>query len=247
MEKIGIQELLTDLGLTPHEIRIYQMLLNDGASYVGEISKKTGIHRRNIYDCLARLSHKGLVGYIKENNRKKCSISNPENILEALTRRRNECEKVLPQLLQQYQATHEHAETLFFRGRNGLKFVFEDQLNAGKEILVVATKEKVTQILTHFFEKYQMLRIEKKIPTRMLFDTEYQNNEKSASYLKNLSLCRVNYVQNFNTSPLSQYIYGDTVALVVWSHDPVAILIRQKEIAQGFREGFEFMWQHAEG
>jgi hypothetical protein len=30
---------------------------------------------------------------------------------------------------------------------------------------------------------------------------------------------------------------------VVWKEQPIAIVIKQKEIAQGFRENFEILWK----
>ena len=41
---------------------------------------------------------------------------------------------------------------------------------------------------------------------------------------------------------MSTYIYGDNVSLVVWTNEPIAILIRQKEFADGFRNYFNLLW-----
>ena len=65
-----VKTLLSELGLTENESTVYEMLLRDGPSLAGKITQKTGIHRRNVYDCLERLNKKGLVGFVKENNRK---------------------------------------------------------------------------------------------------------------------------------------------------------------------------------
>jgi sugar-specific transcriptional regulator TrmB len=240
-----MDELLEELGLTKLEVKVYKNLLNEGSSLAGDISKKTGIHRRNVYDALQRLTHKGLVGYIKENNRKKYSISNPQTILDKLNQRQTEFQNLLPILLGKYNATQEKNETLLFRGNEGIKLILEDQIKKKKEILVNATTTKVTRVLKHYFPKYQLLRKENKIKTRMLFDESYKKDKYALNYLKKLPLSKIKFLKEFNKSPMSQYIYGDNVAIVVWSEDPVAILIRQKEVAQGFREGFELMWKLA--
>ena len=62
------EELLAEFGLTRNEIRVYLTLLKMGSALAGEITEKTGIHRRNIYDSLERLQEKGLVSFVIINN-----------------------------------------------------------------------------------------------------------------------------------------------------------------------------------
>jgi len=39
-------------------------------------------------------------------------------------------------------------------------------------------------------------------------------------------------------------IYGDNVAILLWTHEePFAILIRNKEVAQSFKDYFDFIWK----
>lgn len=236
-----IDGLLKARGLTSHERKIYKALLDKGSSHAGALSATTGIHRRNVYDCLGRLLKKGLVGYIKENNKKLYSVTHPDSIVEQVENERKEWEALLPELLAKYRADNERRETLFFRGKAGLRQVLEHQLAVGEEVLVHATSINVTDILKYFFPKYQLIRKERNIPTRMLFDADFKT-PKNAAAVKELPLCKARYVSDLNKSPMAQYIYGDNVALVVWSDNPIAILIKQKEIADGFRASFELVW-----
>lgn len=239
-----MDHILRALGLTRLETRIYRMLLNQGASGVSDISRKTGIHRRNVYDSLERLGQKGLIAYIKENNRRVYSVTNPERIQEKLAQQQQEVSEALPDWLAKFHAVTEKKETLFYRGKAGLRLVFEDQIAEGKEVLVQATTTDVQKVLKHFFPRYQLLRKEKKIPTRMLFDASFASKQARSS-IRKLPLAKVRFIQEFNKSPMSQYIYGDNVALVVWSEDPIAIVIRQKAVAEGFRANFEVLWNMA--
>lgn len=237
-----MRDLLEQFGLTSLEIKVYKALLNFGANSAGDIAQKSGIHRRNVYDALQRLAQKGLVGYIKENNIKVYSITNPEYLQLRLERQEKELTKIMPELMAKFNRVTEKKETLFFRGKSGLKQVFDDQIQKGQEVLVNATTSSVSQVLKYFFPKYQQLRKENNIRTRMIFDKSYKTRQNSGLITK-LPLCKVKYVKDFNKSPMSQYIYGDNVAIVVWSDNPIAILIRQKEIAKGFRENFELVWK----
>lgn len=239
-----MRHLLEEQGLTPHEVTVYEALLSHGALLAGEITRITGIHRRNVYDCLERLVHKGLAGYILENNRKRFSLTDPGLILERLREQEREWEKILPELRARQQKGREQT-TLFFRGKQGIRLVLEDQIAQGKEILVNATSVGVSEILRYFFPKYHLLRKERGIGTRMLFDAGYKSKENLAK-LRELPLAKVRFLAQFNTSPMSQYVYGENVAILVWGEQPVAILIRQEEIAAGFKASFELLWKMAE-
>jgi len=239
-----MREILEQFGLTQLEIKIYSALLNHGTIGAGEITEKTGVHRRNVYDALERLIQKGLVGYIKENNTKLFSITNPKNLALKLEQQKSELDQIMPELVAKFNTVTEKKETLFFRGKSGLRQIFEDQIQQKKEILVNATSVSVSKMLKYFFPKYQQLRKQNKISTRMIFDQSFKN-KKDYEKIRKLPLCRARFIKDFNKSPMSQYIYGNSVAIVVWSENPVAILIRQKEIAQGFRQSFELVWKLA--
>ena len=238
-----MKQLLEQLGLTKNEITVYTMLLREGTSLAGKITQKTGIHRRNVYDCLERLLQKGLIGYIKENNRKAYTITDPASLRDRLAQQQRDLESALPTMLALYTQQSEKRETLFFRGAAGIKQVLQDQLSVAEEILVLATSADPSDVVKHYFPKYQLLRKERSIRTRMLFDTSHK-----ASWTKlkqKLPLSRIRFLAGVNRSPLAQYVYGDTVALIVWGADPIAIVIRQRDVAQGFRDNFETLWKQA--
>ena len=79
-----IREILGEMGLTQMEIKVYLALLELGPSLAGRISRKTGIHRRNVYDITERLIKKGMIGYIVKNNRRFFEAVNPEKFLDLM-------------------------------------------------------------------------------------------------------------------------------------------------------------------
>ena len=239
-----MDDILSELGLTTLEVKIYKFLLYEGANLAGNISRKTGIHRRNVYDALERLIQKGLVSYIKENNQRVYEATSPETVESKLQHRLQSWQGLLPELHKIIALGGEKRETLFFRGINGIKHVFLDQISVGQEVLVFATNADVQRVVKYFFPKYQKMREEKGISTRMLLDAVSRNN-KHAQTVKELPLCQAHFLLGFNSSNASQYVYGDNVAYVVWGDEPIAILIRHKEIAIAAREQFELLWRQA--
>ena len=121
-------EFLKQQGLTENEAKIYLALLELGPSLAGQISRKTGLHRRTIYDTTVRLAKKGLIGYILENNKKLFSAASPERFLEILNEKQKIINQNMDNMLSLFQITKEKQETNFFKGKEGLKTVFEDQI-----------------------------------------------------------------------------------------------------------------------
>ena len=237
-----MDKILSELNLTDSEIKIYKFLLNYGKSSVGDISKKTEIHRRNVYDCLDRLIKKGFASYIEENNIKVYSITNPKTIMQKLEDKKNYFENVLPELLNKFNSNHNKSETQFFSGKEGLKQIFEDQINIEKEILISASNVKITEILKYYFEQFDMKRKEKNINVKIIFDLNILENKEIKKELAKIPLAKIKYIKNFNSTQMSEYVYGDNVAIVVWSENPIGILIREREIAKAYREKFELIW-----
>ncbi len=234
-----MEKLLQDFGFTATEEDVYLTLLRIGPSTAGIIARKAGIHRRSVYDATARLAEKGLIGYISQNNRKYFEAVDPERLREILKEREENLNDVLPKLKLQYTSVVEKQTTLFFKGKDGLKNVFEDQIATGKEILILGASPLAHTMLTYYFHWFNKRREQKKIPIRLL----YNEADRKKRTMKH---AMIRYLPGEFQNPAAMNIYGDKVAIIHWSKErPFAILINEKEIAQGYRSYFELLWKTA--
>jgi len=231
-------ETLKQLGLTHNESLVYEALLELGPSLAGIISRKTGLHRRTVYDTTEMLIKKGLIGYILKNNRRLFEASSPNKFLEIIKEKENIVNEILPEMLAFYQKTKEKQETNFYKGKQGLKTVFEDQIETKKEILVLGASPLAYEILQFYFKWFDKRRKEHKIKERIIFS--------QADKKLNVPLAEIRYIPQKYTSPLAINIYGDKVAIILWSkEEPLAIVIKNPEISDGYRKYFEMMWKSA--
>lgn len=227
-------ERLQELGLTGNEAKVYLALLELGPSLAGTISRKAGLHRRTVYDTTEMLIKKGLIGYILRNNRRLFQASNPEKFLDILKEKENSVSEMLPEMMGFYQSTKEKDETNFYKGKQGLKTVFEDQLKEAKEILILGANKSAFDILPFYFKWYDKTRKEKKIKVRIIASSE----------IGKIPLSEIRFLPQKYANPLAVNIYGDKVAIILWKKDnPIAIVIKDKEIAGGYRQYFELMWR----
>jgi len=229
-------EILEQAGLTKNESKVYKALLELGPSHAGNISKKTGLHRRTIYDTIEMLIKKGLVGYIKENNIKLFQASNPNRFLEILNEKENSILEQIPSMMEFYNKTKEKEETNFYKGKEGLKNIFQDQLENNKEILILGASNSAFEILPFYFKWYDKDRTAKKIKAKII---------SSEKLHKKIPLSEIKYLPQKYANPLAINIYKDKVALILWIKSPIAILIKNKEISDSYRKYFELMWKLA--
>lgn len=231
----SIKDSLRASGMTENESKIYVSLLELGPTQAGKISQKTGLHRRVVYDTVEMLIKKGLIGYILKNNKKLFQASDPNKILEIIKEKEASVLEILPTMASLFTQTKEKEETNFYKGKNGLKTVFEDQLNY-KEIKIIGASQIAYEVLQFYFKWFDKRRVEKKIKTKIIFN---KSSEKI-----NIPMSEIRYLPEKYSSPLAINIYGDKVAIILWSkEDPLAIVIKNKEISHGYQKHFEMMWK----
>jgi len=228
-------EELKEAGLTGNESKVYLALIDLGPSLAGQISRKIGMHRRTVYDTTEMLIKKGLIGYILKNNRRLFEASSPNRFIEIIKEKEDLMKQVVGGLLERYSGVKEKQETNFYKGKAGLKAIFEDQLNY-KEILILGASPKAYEVLQFYFKWYDKKRKFKKIKVRIIaYDKK----------IKRIPLADIRYLPQKYENPVAMNIYGNKTAIILWAKQPIVIAIREKEIADAYRNYFELMWKVA--
>src|SRR3989338_10263479 len=87
---MSTQSILEQVGLTGNETKVYLALLDLGSALAGEITKKCGVNRTNVYDALDRLMEKGLASFVIQANRKYFEATPAERIIDHLEEQEKE-------------------------------------------------------------------------------------------------------------------------------------------------------------
>src|SRR3989344_1873036 len=226
---------LKEAGLTGNEETVYVALLDLGPSLAGKISRKTGLHRRTVYDVTETLIEKGLVGYILENNRRVFTAVDPQRILDVIDQKKNMLIPLIAELKQRFNTSKKKEQTNFYRGKNGLKMVFESQLDYPEILILGATKEAYNA-MPYYFKWFNERRKEKKVKIRVI------TSDKS---IQPKILAETKYLPEKHSDHMVINIYGGSVAMILWGKKPFAIVIEQEEFASGYRKYFELLWRLA--
>ncbi len=233
-------EKLIHVGLTNTEAKIYLMLLDISKSQAGILARKTGIHRRSVYDALDRLIEKGLVAYMVENGLRYYIPEDPQRLQNLIDEKRDEIYSILPQLHAKFGQDKGKQETLFFRGKQGIKSIFEDQIATGEDVYIIGASPVAREIIKYYLPHYTNKRVAAKMKLHLLYYGDREGLDK-------IPFSKVRSLPKKYESLVSTNIYGNKCVIIIWlPHDPVAILIKQPDVAKGFKGYFDMLWALAD-
>ncbi len=238
---------LVKAGLTPQEAKVYLTLLYLGPSNAGKITSKSGIHRRNVYDCIERLIEKGLVSYFRQGKKRFFEAAHPSRLLQVLAEKEeqikdnySDIKAMLPELISDYKFSSFKHEASVFRGREGLKTIFEDILETGKENLILGAESKAPKILKHYLTKFHERRIAKRIKEKFLFNSCERGRGKK---LSRMPYTEVRFLPHPHSPSATINVYDNKTAIITWvEEEPLGILIENQHITNGMKAYFELMW-----
>lgn len=237
---------LEQLGLTKIEATVYLALLKLGSTTTGPLVKKTELHRATVYDVLKRLMEKGLATFIVKEKTKYFRISSPEHLFDLIEEQKQELERKEQiakttvrelQKIQRQVKINENAS--IFQGKKGVKTIFEDILKY-KEYYVFASESKFRDMFGNYYYLFQRKKKQRKIKAKLLIDESL----KGSDYIKSI-YADIRFLAKESKYPADTFIYGDKVALLIFTEYPTAFLIESKAVADSFKNYFELLWDKA--
>ena len=236
--------ILEEIGLTKKESQVYLALIELGSSSAGLIIQKTGFHRAVVYDLLERLIEKGLVGYVIKGRKKYYESTNPQKLMDILKERESKLKLILPNLMELSQFK-DHLDIKIYKGREGIKTVFEDIIREKpKEWISIGSSGETYNLLPGFLDWFHKQRIKNDIKAiGLLLNT----NEaiKRGNSLKKMENTEIRYLPKSFVTPTVINIYNNRVTLYSVTKDkiPFIILIENSQISRSFKEYFKWLWK----
>lgn len=249
---MGIQKLRS-IGLSDGEIKVYSAILDIGDCTKTALARQSGVAPSNIYDITNRLLKKGLISKVENNGVAHFSPANPKNIINFISQKQIEIEKekelalsLIPLLMTKFEQSREKVNIEAFQGWKGMKTVFNDVLEEcqkGDENFVFgASRGENDKRTERFFIRFSRLREMKGIKTRIIFNENMRNEERTIFFRKSR-----NYNVKFllQTTPAEIMIYKNKTCIIVLTQEPIVIRISGKETSDSFRQYFQAIWKLA--
>ena len=239
---MDVEKIIESAGLTSAESKVYLSLIKLGSSMIGPVLRESGLNSSVAYNCLQRLMGEGLVSYNIKGKKKYFFASDPKNLIRILKEKEDALLEAMPILEKLSRTAKNRQEIFIFEGPNSARTVFNDILDTlkkGEEHLVIGVSESDSG-MGEFIKKWDEKRVKKGIVKRVIV-TEKESNW--LSYYKKQPLTKVKSMQEIFNMRFTINVYGNKTALVIWGRYPTYILIERKEVAENFRNYFNFLWR----
>ncbi|MFH1636902.1 MAG: helix-turn-helix domain-containing protein [Candidatus Woesearchaeota archaeon] len=232
---MDVKETLKRIGMRRNEIKVYLGLLKLGSSKAGKISKIAEVNRTNTYDALKSLLEKGLASYVVIANKKWFQPAHPRRLKELLKEMEDDVSEVLPQLEGIFKQTQLKQNVTLYKGLKGIKSVMQDILREGKNNDVFGSEGQFGERMPIYEKQFLKLQKEQKIRTRMLV--------RRGRKAEGSRMTEVRFVPKNVESPVVTNIYGNKIAIIIWTDTPEATIIENKAAADSYRAYFELLWK----
>lgn len=233
--------ILSDLGLTNAEIKVFLALLEMGSTTAGPVIKKTGLQNSVVHLTLGKLLEKGFVSYVKIGKVKHYKATDPRNVIKFIEEKKEKFEKILPELLvrQKKEAPQEAEIYEGFKGFKNMHYEFIKDAKPRDEYLYFAFDPGDNPRFDYekifiFYTEFEKVRLKMGLDLKGIAPIAVKEKYKGRS------LRNVLFVDFPTASNIS--IFRDRVMLTPWEENQVSFLIHSKQLAQSFRRHFYSIW-----
>jgi sugar-specific transcriptional regulator TrmB len=231
-----ILEKLRKAGLTGNESKVYFELLKKEQLSANQIAKNIGIDRTLTYTVLNHLIEKGMVNYVIKGNKKMFNPSSPENLLNPVKEQEAYIQNLLPDLKSIEKSVGINQEISVYDGKEGVR-AFARVLMKHRGFDSFGATGRAYDLLIEAPRLAKDLE-KSNAKIRLITHSKYK---KHPMKVKN---CDVKYLDI--KSEATTTIFGDYVAIHIIKDKPSIILIRNKYIAESYKNHFEVLWETAQ-
>ena len=232
-----MREELRSLGLTEREADAYLALYQFRETTATQLAKITKEHRTNIYDSLHGLIKKGLITYNLKNNVKYYSVSDPENLLELIKEKEKIAKDILPKLKLKLSTIEVKPIVQIYEGPEGFKSILSKIIREAKTTYAIGASVEWEKRFPIRFEQYVKEREKKKIYAKLLYV------KKAKPKLSVSPVNEIRFLPIEHSQPSTIAIFGDYVAIFMWTEPMIATLTKSKSLANSFKQYFKVLWK----
>lgn len=237
MSSEKIIKTLEKIGFSQNEIKVYLVLNDHGSTKAGRISKLAKIDRSSCYNALKLLLEKGLVSYAMIGQVKYFQATGPKILLDYVREQEEDLKKIIPELSERHKARKVDGQVRLFKGLKGVKSIFLDIARTGKDNFVFGSEGQFSERMEDFSYQFDLLKKENKIKTKMIIRKGRKENDSKTSEYK--------FLENVEESPAVTNIYGDKIAIIIWTDEPEGIIIENAVAAKAYKSYFDVLWKNA--
>lgn len=248
------EEILQQAGLTKAEATIYILLVKNSPLAPPKLADLAHESRTNTYKLLETLEEKGLVARDETQKKLRYWANNPSHLLESLKKRRTEVETAekrfedsLPAMMDDYFKHSEQPSIRYFNGVNGVRQIYQDQLDDAKPITFTMSFG-----IRDFYGEQGMHSIRNEFPKRgierKVFYPDvahtFEPGEPTTPIDESdrlMHLTRTWVKDDDLKAPVEWSVYGNKVSIISLGSEVVGMIIESPQIAASLLEIFDLL------
>jgi sugar-specific transcriptional regulator TrmB len=246
-----MQEILTQLGFTPKEAKVYLACLELGPSEVTMIARQSAINRTTCYQILEQLTAKKVIRLAQQKPKTIYQAEEPEKLAEILEDeikdKQNQLQKLkrsLPQLKAIYSTLENKPKVKFYEGIDGLKEMYNLSLTSTEPLRAYTSAEQLEKTLgARYTKSYFDARRKRKIPIKSILPFEpyaVKLKQEEKKYLRTMRFVPKKF---YDFSP-EIYIYDNKISFISLK-EHFGVLIESRELAEAMKKAYDLAWAKA--
>lgn len=235
-----IEEVLTELNLTPREARVYTALLEMGEGTPITLSRKTGLKRTTIYLDLESLRQKQLAGLMPKG-KKSVYIAEPASrLLQRIQQQERAVREILPQLHALENKSGTKPTIRYYTNLKDIERVWVEETYHAEENLYLSNYIDTLKLFPNLDEEYE--RQIKRGVIKVARELHPATREHIAHALEYQSKIRkIRIIPPHLKFDVDLSIWNDSIALYSDEHRHM-LVITDKGITNSFRAMFAMAW-----
>jgi len=235
-------KVLESIGLSKNEVIIYLDLVRMGKSSAMDLSKRTRIHRSNIYDTLEKLIEKGIVLYITKENSKLFYPLNPKDLFGYIKQKEFDLKKIIPKIEEMHNKPYEDRKVTISEGLPAIRGILSKILELKKPIFEYGIPKNKPDILGGFLINFHKQRVKKKISIQLIYN---MGTDKRIRELNKFDHTEARYLPSQYNSKVSTMICGNKTIFIFWEEPVSTIVVESESLADSYKNYFKLLWDDA--
>ena len=232
-------QVLKEYGLSEKEVKVYLAILPLGSINLQEIGKRVDLPRTTIYNTLNYLVSKGLVSYITKKGVRFYEGADPNKLMDKLNEKKELLNSILPGLESLKKTIKESSSVEIFQGSTGLVTILSDVFKKKQQTYYFGSYSLSKEILKHQPEHFRTIRLERRIPAKIVIDKYEEVIFHKREYKK---ITEMRFNDSLKDFPCMIFIYGKKVALYTLKRDLIGVIIYNEQVAEAMKLIFDMYW-----
>jgi len=235
-------------GIPKMQTIVYLDLLKNKESTATQVSKRTRMHRANVYDTLSKLKERNLV-YISNKDGKQVFAALSTDLIINAEKDKLEDLKLAMDYIKTTYVSGQNPKVYTLEGLSAVKSILFGLLEKKSDVWIygLAENENIINVLNDkLLHSFHIERIKKHIELKLLFYKLPNEEVKTLSNLKFTEARLLPKNQQSKVSQITQIVCGGFVYITLWIHPIHTIVIESDIIAKEYVDFYNILWDHSQ-